>query len=426
MATAERTPVAVVIPLVAGNCRAVSSVPLAPLIVGALVSHLGFTEAVAAMMLTVEFLSIAAASLLIAPFASCIDRRLAAFAASAVIIAGSVLSMAAHTATGLVPARVLTGLGEGVLAATISAAAAGTPAPQRLFALLGLSIGLYAMLVLLVVPWQIQRFGVAGLFGIIVVVGLLVLPLLKDFPARAVASLRVDPARLPKATLRLALVGLAALLLLAAGQSSIAAYLERVGTALGMSGQAIGNALALAALASLAGPAAAHVLGDRFGHGLPWMAGGAVLCASSLTIGYAGTALPYTVAAVGTMTGVLFLMPYVMGLYATLDASGRVAAAGPAFGTFGGAIGPALGAAILALGFDYAGVAWLSVAAYALAITMFSAILRRVARGADAASMHRDAAGTAGSGPTPPAWPAAAGPGEASRAPSCTRFDQSE
>jgi predicted MFS family arabinose efflux permease len=366
--------------MVLANCFAVSSAPLVPLIVGALVTDLAFSETLAGLVISAEFAAIAVGSLAIAPFAQRIDRRRSAVLAAAIIILGSLFSMQANTPGLLVPARILTGLGEGMLAATVSAAVAGGQNPQRVYALLALAVGLYAMSLLVVVPSQLERFGAAGLFGTIVVVGVLILPLCRWFPRVADQSRVSDQAKPLKGRLGLAAFGLLSMALLTVGQSAIAAYLERIGAALGMSGQAIGNVLALAALVSLAGPASAHVMGNRFGQVPPFVGGGLMLCLASLTLGYTTQQLPYAVAAIAAMTGLLFLMPYVLGNFAAMDPGGRIAAAAPAFATIGGAIGPALGAGILSLGLGYRGVSLLSAGAYLTSIVGFIFLARRVLR----------------------------------------------
>jgi predicted MFS family arabinose efflux permease len=368
--------------MVLTNCLAVSSAPLMPLIVGALVTDLAFPETLAGLVISAEFAAIAIASLVIAAVARRIDRRRTAVVAAAVIIVGSLLSMQAGTPGLLVPARILTGLGEGMLAATVSAAAAGARKPQKVYALMGLTVALYSMGLLLVVPSQLERFGAAGLFGTVVVVGVLILPLFRWFPRSAGSSDRPPQAKTLRGRLGLAAFGLLALALLTVGQSAIATYLERIGSGLGMSGQAIGNVLALAALVSLAGPASAHVLGNRVGPVPPFVGGGLLLCVSAVTLGYATQHLPYAVAVIATMTGLLFLMPYVLGNFAAMDPGGRIAAAAPAFATIGGAIGPALGAGLLSLGMGYRGVAWLSTAAYTVSIVGSIFIARRVMQSA--------------------------------------------
>jgi predicted MFS family arabinose efflux permease len=364
--------------MVLTNCFAVSTAPLMPLVVGALVTDLAFSETLAGLVISAEFAAIAVGSLAIAPFAQRIDRRRTALSAAMVIILGSLLSMQADTPGLLVPARILTGLGEGVLAASVSAAAAGAREPQRVYALLGLAVALYSMGLLVVVPLQLDRFGAAGLFGTIVVVGILHLPLYRWFPRAAGSSVESAPADLLQARLSLAALGLLAMAMLTVGQSAIAAYLERIGSVLGMSVQAIGNVLALAALVSLAGPASAHVLGDRAGRVPPFIGGGLVLGVAALTLGYTTYPLPYAIAVIATMTGLLFLMPYVLGNFAAMDPGGRIAAAAPAFATIGGAVGPALGAGILSLGLGYRGVSWLSAGAYVVSIVGSVFIARRV------------------------------------------------
>ena len=72
----------------------------------------------------------------------------------------------------------------------------------------------------------------------------------------------------------------------------------------------------------------------------------------------------------------LFLVPYQLGLLAFLDSTGRVAAAAPAFLTFGAAIGPFVGGVALG-GFGMASLGWVAAIGFVIGTALFLPTARR-------------------------------------------------
>jgi predicted MFS family arabinose efflux permease len=73
--------------------------------------------------------------------------------------------------------------------------------------------------------------------------------------------------------------------------------------------------------------------------------------------------------AIGLPFFLLFLTPLLLAALARLDATGRAAAAGPAFFMIGAAIGPFVGGVILSLG-DLAALAWMGAGVSLVALLL--------------------------------------------------------
>jgi hypothetical protein len=74
----------------------------------------------------------------------------------------------------------------------------------------------------------------------------------------------------------------------------------------------------------------------------------------------------------------LFGMPYLLGLAAEVDPTGRVAGAGRGFNNIGSALAPALAGAVLGLTGAYTSIGWTSVVAAAAAFGLVLLVARRL------------------------------------------------
>ena len=77
-------------------------------------------------------------------------------------------------------------------------------------------------------------------------------------------------------------------------------------------------------------------------------------------------------------SALLFGMPYLLGLAAEVDPTGRVAGAGRGFNNIGSALAPALAGAVLGLTGAYTSIGWTSVVAAAAAFGLVLLVARRL------------------------------------------------
>jgi predicted MFS family arabinose efflux permease len=203
-------------------------------------------------------------------------------------------------------------------------------------------------------------------------VDLIAAVVLLGFPRQAALSL---PAGATPARLGWPICALAGLGMFALGAGGLQAFVERLSAAIGIAPQELGHALAFGAGMSILAPLLVMALGTRLGRALPIALGGAVLCLISWMLTHA--AQPTLFLANAALLGPLGLLlsPYLFGVLALLDASGRLAGAGPAFLMLGVALGPALaGIAISRWGLGSIGVG--GAVSFALAVVLVCAALR--------------------------------------------------
>ena len=345
--------------LIAVKCVSATSLPLLPLIIGALVTDAGFTEAQAGLILSTEFAALAISCLAIATRVDRWNRRLLCAVGIGLILVGNALAMFADSFTFFLAVRFLVGLGEGTAFATVNGAAAGARDPQRLFALLGLSIGIYSAAILLSGGFLIENFGTTGIFGLAGLIALVLFPATIWFPAHApAAAVSEGPAGKGAAIGIIGILGLLGYAVFAFGHSTLWAFLNSLGGSIGLSIAFIGTVLAVGAVVAPVGSGLAHVVGTRFGITMPAAISLISIAGCMLVLGLAQGMIPFVAAIIAKAILLLFLLPYLMGALSVLDPSGRLPAAAPACFTVGAIFGPGTGGMIISQGFVV--LAWTS------------------------------------------------------------------
>lgn len=295
-------------------------------------------------------------------------------------IAGNAASYLATDATGLVIARVIVGLCYGIILSEITRRAARMPDPHRVFTAQQLGLVLFVSAFFATVPGAIAATGPLapflynGALSIAALASLIWLPSSAADPAAHTADSGNGPSH-GKARPAMALVALGLVYLT---QSALWTYITEAARHAGVPLDTLSRLLAIGAVTNLMVPIAAERIGLRWGRVAPLLIGFAGLTTSILLVSLPFGATWFAAGAIGLNLFLLFLTPFLLGALAALDASGRSASAGPAFFTFGGAIGPAAaglilgGAGMLQLGLAMAGVAILALGLALCAVVRLS------------------------------------------------------
>jgi predicted MFS family arabinose efflux permease len=143
-------------------------------------------------------------------------------------------------------------------------------------------------------------------------------------------------------------MGLLALTVFQLGILAVWAYTERIGTLSGISPQDIGNAIAIAGLAGIAGAGTAAILDLRAGHLLP-----AVIATGAIVTGNSFLWSPHSYSAflLGSCLfsyGWLLAIPYYMGAVVASDATGALTSLLVPAQTVGSVGGPLIAALVVA------------------------------------------------------------------------------
>lgn len=250
----------------------------------------------------------------------------------------------------MVPLRFLHGTLGGFVVGIGYSLIARTRSPDRMFGLYMLvQYGLGGIGVA-VLPVLLKPLGIVAVFGALALfsaTALVMVPYLPDWPPRTALT---DTGQTPETLLRRPTIFGAALtadFLFQAGAMGLTAYLFGLGRSFGLSTEFIGVIGGLSSWLAIAGASLVVALGSRHGRLVPLMVAISLALISRFALFWSGSAWIFAVGSCFAAVTHAFILPYLLGLCAAFDSSGRSAAIGGLFSKLGLASGPAISAVVL-------------------------------------------------------------------------------
>ncbi len=365
-----------------------------PLWIGALMQHYHYSPAQAGLTVTLFLVGVVAASAFFAPRFNRVPRRAATaggFALAAVCFAvASQQPVAAASFGPLALLHAVAGLGVGC-ALTFTHGSIGRSAnPHRLFAVVNVMLGVFAVLFLGGVPQLINQAGATMLFVVIAAaMGLAALVTALAFPTIEAGDAAANPAVVARSKTpvpRAAWFTIAVVVCLTLNQAMVFSFVERIGAERGFGPERVNGVLIALGLVNLTPGVLAALLQKKWSPVAVGIAGpvGQALLALVMTASLAFSG--YALAAAFYVFMVIFTHTFLFGLLSRLDSSGRAAAATPAMMMLGSCIGPALGGAIVQ-GLGYPGLGYAACAVAALAVVAMLQVRRHLPAAAPAAAV---------------------------------------
>lgn len=376
--------------LMIAHCAGMVDLVALSMWVGVLTTHYGFDAQQAGGLPTLFLTGVVLASVALAPrFQRLPGRRVASvgFAISALsfwLAAGT-----SHYAA-LAALHALAGLAAGSALSVTHGTIARSANPHRLFALVGIALGVFAVVFLAGTPQLIAAFRGTALFHTfagVMAVGALASALAFPAPAPLPAATTHSGTGLPGLP-RVVWFGIAGIACMTLVQAMTFSFLENVGIHRGFTQQAINGVLIAIGLVNLFPAALAALLEKRLAARRVVLTGPVVQLALAATIMLSPVFGPYAVAGSVLAAVMVFTHTFAFGLLSRLDTSGRALAATPAMLMVGSAIGPFLGGTLITL----SGYEALALAAACLAVTAVSCFSRlpAVSKGTPAVDSVRE------------------------------------
>jgi predicted MFS family arabinose efflux permease len=269
----------------------------------------------------------------------------------------------------------LSGMAVGAALSVTHGTVARSEHPHRLFAWLGVALGIFAVLFLATTPPFVAATGGATLFKVfagVMFVGALAAGL--AFPGLSKAPRspeRPAHARIPTSVW----FGNAGVACMAFVQAMTFSFLERVGADHGFAAHAITGVLVALGLVNLLPAAAAGLLERRWSPRTVMLCGPVLQALLTTVIMSSPAFVPYAMAASVFAAVMIFTHTFAFGLLARLDASGRALAATPAMVMAGSAVGPLAGG-LLVKSFGYESIGFVALGMAVVAVAAFSRLPR--------------------------------------------------
>ena len=342
-----------------------------PFLISAIIHDLNLNEAQAGILMSAEFIFTMLASLLVAPLMGRAPRRTLAIAGTLLAIAANVVSASMTDLYSLAAVRCVAGIGAGLALACGNACVASAKQPDRIAGHMNVLSVVLMIVVMLGYAKVMAAYGLPGLYyamAATMAVMLLAIPFMPQHAPKA--QTHTVSAGSGNVLLSLpAICMMLAMFVFQARDTMGWAFVERIGTMVGYSGDELGILLSVQSMVGLIGPLLAAMIGKRFGLSTP------VILAILLT---GGTSLSYvlgehskTLYTVGVMTICItyfYALSYLTGLAAALDREGRVVAAASSFLSLGLAVGPAISGGLISMG-------GFTLAAWGIAVTVLLTLL---------------------------------------------------
>lgn len=325
-------------------------VDIMPALVAALRDGAGFTAKQAGLVVAANVYGAAAGGLLAVFTIKKLPWRRAAAVSLLLLIGLDLACMGITSPATLIEVRFLHGVVGGLLVGTGYSLIARTAVPNSAFAtlfFLQFSLGGLGVAIL---PNLVPRFGPSVLFvalALFSAITLIVLPLVPVFPwMRGERGEHPQAQRRPLRVMALC-AALAAVFLFQAANMSFTAFAIGVGRQLGHTTEFVSHVLGAAQWIAIIGPLAVIAFGTRFGRVMPLFIAITLGAAAKTAFVYGALPIVFMLAAAATALTIAFTLPYLLGLCAAFDPSGRTATLGGFFSKLGLASGPAAGAVIL-------------------------------------------------------------------------------
>jgi predicted MFS family arabinose efflux permease len=358
------------IALMVAHCAGMVDLVALPVWVGALITHYRFDPQQAGGLATLFLVGAVVASVLLAPRLLRLRARAVAAAGFAASAVGFGLASASADFTTLAVLHLLCGLGTGAALSITHGTIARSERPHRLFAIVNIALGVFAVFFLGITPQIIAALGGQALFivfGTVMAFAALVSLLAFPSPPAAAPGAPGAPARAPSPMPSAVWFGIVGIACMTVVQAMTFSFLERVGSEHGFERQAINGVLIALGLVNLF-PAGFAALLEKRWPARNVMVAGPLLQAGLCALIMSSTAfMPYAAAASVFAAVLIFVHTFAFGLIAKLEPSGRALAATPAMIMTGSAIGPILGGTLVKwFGYGSLGIAAAIVAAVAV------------------------------------------------------------
>ncbi len=305
---------------------------IAPLLVGGLITVMGASEQQSGQLMTLELLSMSVVAMVATPLGDRARRPLILALATLVLVVVHILSAMVQVYALLLALRVVAGVGAGILLLAVNTTIAASGDPVRLYgagAVAGTSLG---VALLFLMPPLIADHGLAGAYGPLAIVALVVLGFVRWMASTTGAA---SPEQVPQekaemgvSPLRVALM-LFALFVIQMTQAALYAFSERMGVeAVGLSTADMGLLLAVGYLSAVPASVLASWLSYRLGRYLPLILGFVAYGMATLTMAVTASVQLFVVSFVLFNFSYFFVLPYQLGIPADLDHSGKLSGVG--------------------------------------------------------------------------------------------------
>jgi len=367
----------ILLPAIGGQLIVTTGLFVVPFTVVALLHGGGFDEQTAGFLVSLEALAASITTIGLSAWSRPRSRRRFALCGAVLLILGNALAwavMGTSFVEALVAARLLAGIGAGIVTAEVSAVVARSLDRERMISLLSIAAVLNGSLWIYVIPHAPEGVGVGAPYAAMLIGAGLGLLLLTRLPAPVFRSPPLPVSEMETSVdSRLGAVVLPGVFFTQLGQGAFWTFVAIYGANAGLAEEDIGGLLSVMTLLLLVGVLGTAALSTRLGRFMPLYVLTTINVLSIVAITYSNDSTVYVVANVVQAVTNLSSLVYQLGLAAAIDRSGRLFAAANGLVGLGNGLGAAV-AGTIAVQFGASEVGAAVVAFNLLALACYAVI----------------------------------------------------
>jgi len=310
--------------------------------------------------------------LLAAIFIKKLVWRKSAYILILLLISSDIISSQISNANLLIFIRFLHGSIGGFLVGIGLSVIARTSFPDKVFGMLMVVQYSFGSIGIFTVPRLVDAFGYSAVFFVLItfsIMTLLILPIIPD-PAEKKVAVNKSGTLSFRAKVLLTIC-LMSLFLFQASNMGVADFAFELGKDIDLTNNEISNLLTIANVISISGGVLAYLIATRFGRTLPLLIGFSIASLFTYLLNFSENITIYFIA--NSVTGITwgFVIPYLLGLAATFDKYGQMAALAGFVSKIGLASGPLI-ASFLIIDFGFSVI--INLAAFGLLLGCILAV----------------------------------------------------
>ena len=334
---------------------------IGPILVGAYVDMLGFTDRQAGYLLSAETAGFAAGGVLVFTLVRRMNWQKLVLLSAALLIGGNLIAASLSEFTPLLIIRFMVGIGANALLALSIVAIGLTRNPDRGYGMWVLAQIIGGAVAVKWLPGLIPDHGLAAVFSVFAGAGAVLACFYRFYPRGTEAKASHAPIAGSQRALILGLLALLGSFVCYAGQSAPWAFMKRFGNAAGLGSGEVNDAIFFSLMAGGVAAAGQMIIGNRFGRLFPLLAMAAMTAAGTLILASYPALNLYMLGACLINIGWLCTIPYMQAMIANLDSGSQLTAAVPIAIPASISAGPALAATFLVEGGGYAPIVWVGL-----------------------------------------------------------------
>jgi predicted MFS family arabinose efflux permease len=326
---------------------------------------------------SVEMAGVVTSSMLLGAFIARLSNRTTAVLGCLLMIITNLVSTQLLSFEPLLIIRYACGLGAGAVVTGGVATVAMSSVPERVFGFALTSSSILGAVTLAAAGFCVKQYGLTGLYTVVAVLGILVIPLVLMLPSNKQSAAKKNRKAKTLPHLWLGSLLFTGTIIAKLGHSSYYSFAVTIGENSGLKIEQISSIMALGYFIGIAGLLTAAFIGLRFGRSMPLAGSHLLLGILFLLICLTQNATVFIGCTLAMSLAYLFSQTYIKGLAARLDQWGRWISIVTSATLLAGMIGPTLGGLVIDR-YSVITLGWIAFSAEIIGLPIILYVIRQL------------------------------------------------